>query len=57
MFGRIGIFEILVIIVIGIVLFIGIPKLSHLLPQLAKSIGEAIKNFKEAIKPDKKRKR
>lgn len=44
-----GIQELLVILVIAIFLFGG-----KKLPEIAKGLGEGIKNFKNAIKPDDK---
>jgi sec-independent protein translocase protein TatA len=50
MFGNLGIWEILIIILVVAVLFGG-----KKLPQLGKGLGEAITQFKSAIKgePDK----
>ena len=45
MFGSLGIWEILVIILIAAILFGG-----KKLPQLGKSLGEGIMNFKGAMK-------
>lgn len=45
MFGSLGIWEILVIILIAALLFGG-----KKLPQLGKSLGEGIMNFKGAMK-------
>jgi sec-independent protein translocase protein TatA len=45
MFGSLGMGELLVILVIVILIF-GVNKI----PQLGKGLGEAIKNFKSALK-------
>jgi len=45
--GQIGIFEILVILFIVLLIF-GAKKI----PEIAKSLGEAIKEFKKASKKD-----
>lgn len=51
MFGSLGIWEILLIVVVIAVLFGG-----KKLPQLGKGLGEGIMNFKNSLKkdPDKK---
>jgi sec-independent protein translocase protein TatA len=47
MFGSLGMGELLVILVIVILIF-GVNKI----PQLGKGLGEAIKNFKSALKDE-----
>lgn len=47
MFGSLGIWEILIIFVIIALLFGG-----KKIPELAKGLGEGIKNFKNSIKKD-----
>ena len=47
MFGRIGFWEIL-LIVLGIVLIFGAAKL----PQLARGMGDSNKEFKQAVKDE-----
>ena len=49
MFGSFGIWEILIIFVIIALLFGG-----KKIPELAKGLGEGIKNFKDSIKKDDK---
>ncbi len=48
MFGSVGIWEILVILLIVAVLFGG-----KKIPELGKGLGEGIKNFKNALKKEK----
>ncbi|MGE5342277.1 MAG: twin-arginine translocase TatA/TatE family subunit [Candidatus Omnitrophota bacterium] len=48
MFGNLGFWEILLIILIVAILFGG-----KKLPQVGKGLGEAINQFKDAIKGDK----
>lgn len=48
MFGSVGIWEILFILLIVALLFGG-----KKIPELGKGLGEGIKNFKNAIKKDK----
>lgn len=47
MFGSLGIWEILLIVLIGALLFGG-----KKLPQLGKGLGEGIMNFKNSLKKD-----
>ena len=47
MFGSLGIWEILLIVVVVAILFGG-----KKLPQLGKGLGEAITNFKDSLKKD-----
>jgi sec-independent protein translocase protein TatA len=47
MFGRLGLPELMIILVIVIIIF-G----ANRLPQLGRGIGSAIKNFKEGIKDE-----
>ena len=47
--GRIGLPELLIVLVIVVVIFGG-----SRLPQLGRGIGSAIRNFKEGIKEDTK---
>jgi sec-independent protein translocase protein TatA len=47
MFGSLGIWEILLIVVVIAILFGG-----RKLPQLGKGLGEAITNFKSSLKKD-----
>jgi sec-independent protein translocase protein TatA len=47
MFGSLGIWEILLIVVVIAILFGG-----KKLPQLGKGLGEAITNFKSSLKKD-----
>ena len=47
--GRLGLPELIVILVIVVIIF-G----ANRLPELGKGIGAAIKNFKDATKPDDK---
>ena len=49
MFGSLGIWEILIIFVIIALLFGG-----KKIPELAKGLGEGIKNFRNSIKKDDK---
>jgi sec-independent protein translocase protein TatA len=49
MFGSLGIWEILIIFVIIALLFGG-----KKIPELAKGLGEGIKNFRSSIKKDDK---
>ena len=48
MFGSLGIWEILLIVVVIALLFGG-----KKLPELGKGLGQGIKNFKNAVKGDK----
>ncbi len=48
MFGSVGIWEVLFILLIVAVLFGG-----KKIPELGKGLGEGIKNFKNAIKKEK----
>lgn len=48
MFGSLGIWEILVILLLAALIFGG-----KKLPQLGKGLGEAITNFKNSLKKDK----
>jgi len=49
MFGSLGIWEILIIFVIIVLIFGG-----KKIPELAKGLGEGIKNFRGSIKKDEK---
>ncbi len=49
MFGRLGVPELLIILLIVLVIF-GATRL----PQLGKGIGQGLKNFKDAVKPEDK---
>lgn len=49
MFGSLGIWEILIIFVIIALLFGG-----KKIPELAKGLGEGIKNFRNSLKKDEK---
>ena len=50
MFGSLGIWEILAILVLAALIFGG-----KKLPQLGKGLGEAITNFKNSLKKDKEK--
>jgi sec-independent protein translocase protein TatA len=50
MFGRLGVPELLIILLIVLVIF-GASRL----PQLGKGIGQGLKNFKDSVKPDEPR--
>ena len=47
MFGRLGVPELLIILLIVLVIF-G----ANRLPQLGKGIGQGLKNFKDSVKPE-----
>lgn len=47
MFGRLGVPELLIILLIVLVIF-GASRL----PQLGKGIGQGLKNFKDSVRPD-----
>jgi sec-independent protein translocase protein TatA len=47
MFGRLGVPELLIILLIVLVIF-GASRL----PQLGKGLGQGLKNFKDSVKPD-----
>jgi len=47
MFGRLGVPELLIILLIVLVIF-GASRL----PQLGKGLGQGLKNFKDSIKPE-----
>jgi sec-independent protein translocase protein TatA len=47
MFGRLGLPELLIILLIVLVIF-GATRL----PQLGKGLGQGLKNFKDSVKPD-----
>lgn len=50
MFGRLGVPELLIILLIVLVIF-GASRL----PQLGKGIGQGLKNFKDSVKPEEPR--
>ena len=50
MFGRLGVPELLIILLIVLVIF-GASRL----PQLGKGIGQGLRNFKDSVKPDEPR--
>jgi sec-independent protein translocase protein TatA len=47
MFGRLGVPELLIILLIVLVIF-GASRL----PQLGKGVGQGLKNFKDAVRPE-----
>lgn len=47
MFGRLGVPELLIILLIVLVIF-GASRL----PQLGKGLGQGLKNFKDSVKPE-----
>jgi sec-independent protein translocase protein TatA len=49
MFGRLGVPELLIILLIVLVIF-GASRL----PQLGKGLGQGLKNFKDSVKPEDK---